>query len=354
MTGPKVAEAMDSGQRQRLATWLAAHGLPLDPDTEIRRLGGGLANINCLISIGGTPFVLRFPPAGPLPPDAHDMVREHRILSRLWQTFPLAPRSLILCRDPDVIGVPFHVLEFRQGVTLAGDDPPHLAGRPDASGPLTDMLIDTLAAIHAVDAHAAGLGDLGRPEGFLARSIEGWVGRGLRLAHDDAELERALREMAAWLDRHLRGSGGVSLLHNDFKLDNILLDPVRLTPTAVLDWDMGTRGDPLFDLATLLSYWSEPGDPDCMYDLAQMPTVRHRFPPRAEVAVRYARRTGLDLAALPAQHVLAVLKLGVVFLQLNDRYRRGEVTDRRYAGFRTLGRELVDFARALAARGGGL
>ncbi|MGI9384745.1 MAG: phosphotransferase family protein, partial [Methyloligellaceae bacterium] len=243
--------------RGPLARHLAAQGFGLDPAFAVRQLKGGLANINYLVRVNGDLAVLRRPPGGELPPGAHDMAREHRILSVLWQALPLAPRSFHFTDDTSVIGVPFQLIEFRQGLVIRGGTLPPLAmdGAEAARG-LATMLVETLAAIHAVDTAAIGLDDLGRPEGFVARAIAGWSKRGAAAAFDDAS-HSLVAEIAAWLGRQDVEEGDATLLHNDFKLDNMILEPETLAPVAVLDWDMGTRGDPRFDLATLLSYWAE-------------------------------------------------------------------------------------------------
>ena len=334
--------------RARLERHLAGQGLALDPGFPIRQLKGGLANINYLLRVDDALAVLRRPPGGELPPGAHDMGREHRILSVLWQVLPVAPRSFYFTDDTAVIGVPFQLIEFRQGLVIRGGTLPPLAmDGAEAARRLSTMLIETLADIHGVDTGAIGLGDLGHPQGFVERAVAGWSRRGQAAAFDAAS--RALvAELSAWLGARTVEAGDATLLHNDFKLDNMILDPETLAPVAVLDWDMGTRGDPRFDLATLLSYWTEPGDPDCMHRLAQMPSAAPGFPSREEAAAAYARLTGRDLGDFRTFRVLTMFKLGVVFLQLYALYRTGRVEDAQYAAFGSLGTELMDVARALA------
>ncbi len=351
--GPSAAVpagvALRGAQESRPQDWgaisrhLAGVGLALDPGMAPRQFAGGLANLNYLLRLAdGGWAVLRRPPDGPLPPGAHDMAREHRILSRLWRALPLAPRSLHLCADAAVAGAPFQILEFRPGIAIRGDSLAPLDESAQTGERLSALMVETLAAIHAVDADAVGLGDLGRPIGFFARTAHGWLTRAARIG--DGAVSPAVRAIARWLEQVREPAGNApTLLHNDFKLDNMLLDPARLTPVAVVDWDMGTRGDPLFDLATLLSYWTEPGDPGCMHRLAQMPTAKAGFASREQVALAYARATGRTLDALKPYRVLTMLKLGVVFHQLHARYRAGETSDARYAPFGVLGDELLDF-----------
>lgn len=333
----------------RVAAHLSEHGMRLDPDFEPRRLSGGLANINYLVSVDGIPVVLRRPPAGELPPGAHDMAREHKILSRLWQAFPLAPRSRHLCEDRSVIGVPFQLIDYRAGIVLRGDTVPAEQVAEDLGERLTNMLVGTLADFHKVDAKDVGLGEFGRPAGFLARGVAGWVKRADGLA-EAGGVSPLVREVGDWLsDRIADVPDRVpTLLHNDFKLNNMILDPADLSPVAVIDWDMGSRGDPAFDLATLLSYWTEPGDPDCMHRMAQSPSGRYPFPDRAAVVDRYAGLTDFDRTGFTAVRVLCLFKLGIVFLQLHQRWREGALGDDSYAAFQPLGIELVEFSRDVA------
>lgn len=345
---PPAGVALRSAAESRVLDWpgigrhLAAHGISLDPTFVPRQFTGGLANLNFLVRVSDGWAVLRRPPDGPLPPGAHDMAREHRILSHLWRELPLAPRSLHLCADASVAGAPFQLMEFRAGIALRGDSLTPFPATAATGADLSHKLVETLAAIHAVDPARIGLSDLGRPAGFFARTAAGWIGRAERVAQ--GALSPAARAVAGWLAAaEVRDATAPTLLHNDFKLDNVLLDPATRAPVAVVDWDMGTRGDPLFDLATLLSYWTEAGDPPCMHELAQMPTARPGFLTRAEAADAYARATGRDLSQLKVYRVLTMLKLGVVFHQLHARHLAGETADPRYAGFGTLAEALFDF-----------
>ncbi|MFG1463337.1 phosphotransferase family protein [Xanthobacter sp. DSM 24535] len=345
---PPPGVALRSRAESRVLDWdavaihLADHSIALDHAFAPRQFAGGLANLNFLVRVDGGWAVLRRPPDGPLPPGAHDMAREHRILSNLWRELPLAPRSLHLCADAGVAGAPFQLLEFRNGIALRGDSLAPLPATAQTGAAVSRLLVETLAAIHAVDPKRVGLDTLGRPAGFFARTAAGWIGRAERVAK--GALSPAASAVAAWLAAaEVADAAAPTLLHNDFKLDNVLLDPTTRAPVAVVDWDMGTRGDPLFDLATLLSYWTEQGDPACMHQLAQMPTAHPGFLTRAEAAQAYARATGRDLGQLKPYRVLTMLKLGVVFQQLHARHLAGETADPRYAGFGQLTEALFDF-----------
>jgi aminoglycoside phosphotransferase (APT) family kinase protein len=357
IVGQKISTPSATGRwpfdPRPLAAFLAGRGRTLDLETPATRFSGGLANLNYRISVDGKPAVLRRAPSGPLPPGAHDMAREHRVLSALSPAFPLAPDSVALCEDPDVLGAPFQILDYREGRTVRGDDLSVLAPGEDLAAALCDLLARPLADLHAVDPDACGLGDLGRPDGFVPRNAARWSARAAELAKGRPESALAA-DIAGWLEKALSGwdRSEVSLLHCDFKLDNMILAPDRLAPVGIVDWDMATRGEPLFDLATLLSYWSEPGDPDCLRGLGQMPTALAGFPSRRDMAQAYARASGRSLDGLDDLYVLCLFKLSVIFLQLNARWKSGALGDDRYARFETLGFDLMthtwDVARGAA------
>ena len=333
----------------RLGAYLASVALPLDPAEPIRQFGTGMANINYRLTAGERRLVLRRPPDGDLPPGAHDMAREHRILSRLWRALPLAPECVHLCEDTGVIGVPFQLIEYRPGLVIKGDDTSHFAGRPEVAARTGRMLVETLCAIHRVDVATVGLDDLGKPEGFIARGIKGWRGRAERLA-PPGETGRLCKEIGTWLgDQSVRERPAV-LLHSDFKLDNLIVDPETLAPLAIVDWDMGTRGDPLFDLATMLSYWVEPGDPASMHDMKQMPTAAPGFQTRNEVVAAYARLTGTAVSDFQVFRVLALYKLAVVLLQLHALWRRGAAKGDDYASMDRVAAGLLQFTHDVAQR----
>lgn len=336
----------------RLAAYLAGQGLTLSLNPPPRQFAGGLANLNYLLVIDDKETVLRRPPTGKLPPGAYDMGREFRILKQLTDGFALAPRGLHLCNDPTILGAPFQIVEFRRGFAVRSTLPAPLTAIPGIGECLADTMIKVLVQLHAVDPAAVGLNDLGRPEGFLERAVAGWTKRALLSAEGrtDSPCHTLIADLSTWLRAHGVPDGKFSLIHNDIKLDNILLDGQTLAPVAVLDWDQCTRGDSLFDLATTLSYYSEAGDPPVMHELKQMPTAAPGFPTRREIAVRYASMTRRDLADFQFYRVLAILKLAVIFQQLHQRYRSGATHDPRYAGFGTLTDGILEFA-LLVARG---
>lgn len=324
-----------------LEHYLARRGIELGPGPP-RQFAGGYGNLNYLIEIDGEPAVLRRPPAGPLPYGGNDMAREYRILSSLWREYPLAPRAMLFCDEASVLGAPFQIIEYRPGMVIRDTLPPDLAGRPEVGMLLSRQLVETLAALHAVDPAQAGLETLGRPAGFLARTVDGWAARSVAVA--DLINPLALSGVVDWLRRRVPADATPSLIHSDFKLDNMILTPKTLAPVAVIDWDMGTRGDPLWDLAVLLSYWVEPKDPACLHRIRQMPTAQPGFWRRNEILAAYLRLSCREVGDFAFYRVLSLLRSAVVFLQLYDRFRRPPGQNMRCAEFDTLGRELIDHA----------
>jgi aminoglycoside phosphotransferase (APT) family kinase protein len=329
-----------------LQAYLVRHGLALDLASEPRQFAGGLGNLNYRLQVNGEPCVLRRPPVGTIPRGANDMAREHRILKDLWQAFPYAPRALHYCADAQVIGAHFLLMEYRAGLVIRGRLPVVPTLDVVERAQLSRRLVDVLVQLHQVDPAVVGLDTLGKPEGMLQRTVEGWQQRALEA--DEGASDRQVERLSAWLGSRIPTPQRATLLHSDYKLDNVIWDPASLAPVAVIDWDMGTRGDPLLDLATLLSYWTQPDDPPVMYQLGQMPTHEAGFLDRAQVMQRYASQTGLDLSDFGFYRVLAGFKLAIVFRQLHAKYRRGDVADERYRAFGDLSAGLLAFAADMA------
>jgi aminoglycoside phosphotransferase (APT) family kinase protein len=330
-----------------LARYLARRGIVLGPG-QPRQFAGGYGNLNYLIEIDGEPAVLRRPPAGPLPYGGNDMAREYRILSSLWRKYPLAPRAMAFCDEASVLGAPFQIIEYRPGMVIRDTLPTGLAGRPEVGVLLSRQLVESLAALHAVDPAQVGLETLGRPAGFLARTVDGWAARSAAAA--DLINPLALSEVVDWLRRRVPADAPPSLIHSDFKLDNMILAPETLAPVAVIDWDMGTRGDPLWDLAVMLSYWVEPEDPACLHRVQQMPTAQPGFLRRNDVVAAYLRLSCRAVGDFTFYRVLSLFRSAVVFLQLYDRFRRSPGQNMRCAEFDKLGRDLIDHAVEITRR----
>jgi aminoglycoside phosphotransferase (APT) family kinase protein len=315
----------------------------------VRQFPSGASNLTYLLEVGSWEGVLRRPPLGPVPPKAHDMGRESSILGKLNASYPLAPMPYFFCDDEGIIGAPFYVMERREGVVIDDSWPEGITPDDGLRAGISRTIIDTLVQLHAVDVEGAGLGSLGRPEGFLERQANAWVSR-----YEEAKTDeiREVGPLTSWLLRDIPESPEPTIIHNDYKLNNLVLDPDDLTTVrAVLDWEMATVGDPLFDLAVSLSYWAEPGDPDDLK--AVMPTVTSEggFMSRAELVELYAQRSGRDLSRMHWYVVFGYFKLAVILQQIFARWKRGQTEDERFGSFGRGVRTLVLHAEDLSRTG---
>lgn len=336
MTGPaavtELAEVRAGEELpwDRLVAYLGSELPELRGDFSVQQFPNGSANLTYLLRFGAQQVVLRRPPFGRIAPGAHDMRREYRVLSRLWRPFPPAPRAMHLCTDPEVIGSDFVIMEYRRGEVLWGRLSPSMAGLPDAARRVGRAVVAALAQLHLLDPADCELADLGRPDGFVARQVEGWHKRWDLVAPPEGH--GLMTEVAEALAAGLPSAPRVSILHNDFKLDNCQFtpgDPDRVN--AVFDWDMATLGDPLIDLGTLLNYWPDPSDTPDDRPITPDGLDRMGLPSRSEVVDQYARATGLDLSAIRWYEAFACFKTAVVVQQLFARWQRGESSDPRMA-----------------------
>ncbi len=290
----------------RLADYL---GMPVT----VEQFRGGHSNLTYLLRLPEGEAVLRRAPMGPLPPKAHDMAREYRLLEFLHPRFPAAPRPLRLCEDPSIIGAVFYLMERRTGFIV----------RQPAALPAVDAqsasraFVDCLAALHTVPVEG-----FGKPDGFLERQVAGWTSRWRLAATDDQpDLDRVMDRLAATIP----ASGPPALVHNDYKLDNVLFTPGLDRVEAVLDWEMATVGDPLADLGLTLCYWNLGGACDAPSGAG--------WSSGAQVAEAYGRITGRDLSRLRWYEALGVFKLAVILQQIYVRWVRGQTRDERFQDF---------------------
>ncbi|MEO8449732.1 MAG: phosphotransferase family protein [Gemmatimonadota bacterium] len=296
---------------------------------EISQFPHGHSNLTYLVRAGGTELVLRRPPFGNQVKTAHDMSREFRVLTALAPVFPPAPRPICLCTDESVLGAPFYLMERRHGIVVRKLVPEGLVLTPPLAERLGRALIATLAELHRLDYRAIGLGELGKPQGYVARQVKGWTDR---YAAAKTEEVPEIESVARWLADHLPPEHEASVIHNDFKFDNLLLDPADSTRiTAVLDWEMATVGDPLMDLGTSLGYWIHDDDPAELQAAALGPTMARGMLRREQVVEAYARASGRSVDHLVFYYAYGLFKLGVVVQQIYARYARGFTTDVRFA-----------------------
>jgi aminoglycoside phosphotransferase (APT) family kinase protein len=322
-------------------------GLP-DGDLEVWQFPSGASNLTYLVKIGAWEGVLRRPPLGPLPPKAHDMGRESNLLKKLHEAFPLAPKPYFFCEDESIVGAPFYVMERREGVIVDASFPEGVEPTDELRRGISRMVVDTFVELHAVDWQKAGLGELGRPEGFLERQVKGWIGR-----YDKAKTEviEEVEPLTEWIARDIPESPPATIVHNDYKLNNLLLNPEDLTEVrAVLDWEMTTIGDPLFDLAVSLSYWVEAGDSQELKEV--LPTVASTpgFMTRREFIDRYAEQSGRDLSNVHWYVVFGYFKLAVILQQIYARWHSGQTKDERFADFDERVRNVILHAYELSRK----
>lgn len=331
---PRAGEELDV---VKLAAFLHER-LPRDTGTlEVAQFPRGYSNLTYLLRLGQRELVLRRPPFGARIKSAHDMGREFRILSGLQGVYAKIPEPLVYCEDESVLGAPFYVMERVTGVILRAQPPPGLALTPELMRRLSETFIDNLVAIHAVDCGAAGLAELGRPEGYVARQVEGWAKRYLNARTDDIT---DMEKLAAWLNEHRPGESGACLIHNDYKYDNLVLDPddpARIL--ATLDWEMSTLGDPLMDLGSALGYWVDEDDPSEWRQQAFGVTTLPGNLNREQLVERYAARSGRNVLDSVFYYAYGLFKIAVIVQQIYARYRQGLTKDERFA-------RLIDVVRA--------
>lgn len=314
----------------------------------VEQFPGGHSNLTYLLRFGDQEFVMRRPPFGPVPPRAHDMAREYRVLEAVHPVYALAPRPFVLCEDTGVIGSVFYVMERRRGLVVRNEEPPGWADRPAARRRASAALVDALADLHAVDTEAHGLAAIGKPAGFVGRQVRGWGERWR--GSQTAELPE-MDALAAWLAERLPPDPPrPTLVHGDFKLDNVMLDALDAgRVVGVFDWEMSAVGDPLVDLGITLGYWvhtSTAGQRDTVASV----THREGWFTRAEILERYGARTGADLTNVAFYEVFAVFKLAAVLQQIFYRYRRGQTDDPRFAALGGRVKWLARIAAALAEK----
>jgi len=297
----------------------------------VEQFPAGSSNLTYLIRIGSGEFVLRRPPFGNTVKTAHDMRREFEVLSKLSAVYQPAPMPILLCDDDSVIGSEFYLMERRRGLIIRGRSPEALQQSPGLQRAVCERFVQNLAALHALDYQAAGLGELGRPEGYCRRQVEGWTKRYLAAkTHEWRELESSI----AWLNENIPAESGASLVHNDYKFDNIMLDAGDLTKiTAVLDWEMVTVGDPLMDLGTTLGYWMSKDSGGAMLNMPFNPRVLMENLSRDELVEMYAAASGRDVSNILFYYVFGTFKIAVIAQQIYARYVKGFTNDVRFASF---------------------
>src|SRR5580658_300780 len=296
---------------------------------KVRQFPAGHSNLTYSLHLGARELVLRRPPFGSKVKSAHDMSREFRVLSKLHAVYSPAPEVLLYCDDDSIIGAPFYVMEPVPGIILRRTVPHGLDFSAKEARRLSESFIDYLVRLHHVDYAAAGLAELGKPDGYLERQVRGWTERyyGSK-TYDYPEVEK----ITVWMQQHLPRTASVSLIHNDYKYDNVVLDVSDITRiVGVLDWEMCTIGDSLTDLGTALAYWVDRTDPEEVQKNRWGPTTEEGSFTRVDIVQHYAQKTSCDVAHIAFYLAFARFKLAVIVQQIYYRYPQGLTKDVRFA-----------------------
>jgi aminoglycoside phosphotransferase (APT) family kinase protein len=309
-----------------------------EDDLVLEQFPGGHSNLTYLVRAGGEEYVLRRAPMGPVPPKAHDMAREYRVLESIHPHFPAAPKVYVLCEDTSVIGSAFFLMERRHGIILRETDKQLYDS--EFTSRVSEAFIDCMIALHSIDIERHHLTALGKPAGFLERQVRGWTERWRGSQTEDIP---DMNRVIAWLAESMPVSGPATIVHNDYKLDNVMLDVAGTARIeAVLDWEMTTIGDPLADLGLTLCYWTL-GSASGRNDSPGWYT-------RDQLVSRYAARTGRDVSRISYYEVLGIFKLAVILQQIYYRYVKGQTHDERFSRFDSRVKDLIVTAAALIDR----
>ena len=327
---------------EKLEAYLRQEIPELSGEMSVAQFHGGHANLTYLIKFGDTELVVRRPPFGKIAPGAHDMKREYRVLSKLYQHFSRAPRAYHLCEDESVIGAKFVVLERRRGVIVRTEVIDCFKQFENIEERLTDAMIKAMADLHLVDYAAADLADLGRPEGFVERQLTGWAKRWeLSKSEENENMDAVLKILHSSIPTSQR----ISIIHNDIKLDNCQFQPENPDEvTSIFDWDMCTLGDPLVDFGTTLSYYPDKSKKQ----FENLPVqLKGDFPSKEFLIEKYQTYTGISLENIHWYEAFANWKGAIVAQQLFKRFQDGATNDPRMAGFGITMKEMAKLAREI-------
>ncbi|UDL96869.1 phosphotransferase family protein [Streptomyces longhuiensis] len=332
-TSHSAVRTEDAFDVERVHSWLAKQvdGLS-EPVPEVVQFTGGASNLTYLLRYTdlGTELILRRPPAGKKATSAHDMAREYRVQEALKPVYPLVPAVRALCQDPSVIGSDFYVMDKVPGLILRGRLPHDMYLPSTAARTLSEAFVDTLTDLHQVDPAATGLADLGKGDGYVRRQVEGWT---RRYAQARTWNTPSFRRVTAWLADHQPDDVATCVIHNDWRLDNLVLDETDLHVTGVLDWEMATLGDPLMDLGSALAYWVQADDHRIAQAIRRQPSHLPGMLTRAEIVERYCDRMGLPADNWPFYETFGLFRLAAIAQQIYYRYHHKQT---RNPAFRNL------------------
>jgi len=333
MSGKELTKPVREGEElneKDLKRFLLRHGLIQDEKSEmlVGQFQNGYSNLTYQLNIEEKEYVLRRPPFS-APKRGHDMGREFKVLDSLHTVFDKIPEVYAYTEDPKILGVPFYIMEKVEGIILTTKEVGERELAPTEFRTISDTWLDTFVELHAVDYKAAGLGSLGRPEGYVARQVTNWGKQYLAAATDNVP---TAKKVMAWMEVHQPNEYSFSLIHNDYKYDNVVFsDPGWNKILAILDWEMCTLGDPLMDLGTSLGYWTSANDTEIMKQGLPSPTVMKGNPSRTEIVQQYALKSGRNIDNLTFYFVFGLFKIAVIAQQIYYRYKHGHTADKRFA-----------------------
>ena len=300
-------------------------------EIEIAQFPAGSSNLTYCVRIGAEEYVLRRPPFGNTVKSAHDMKREFDVLSKLSKVYKPAPQPLIYCADAGVTGSEFYLMQRRKGLIIRGKSPEILESSAELQRKVCESFIENLVELHSLDYKKIGLSDLGKPEGYVKRQVEGWTKRYFNAKTDEhAELETSIE----WINANIPESNGAALVHNDYKFDNVMLNPNDLTEIiTVLDWEMATVGEPLMDLGTTLGYWMSKKSGVELLSMPFNPRILMENISRRQLVEMYSEKSGRDVEHILFYYVFGTFKIAVIAQQIYFRFYKGFTQDRRFAQF---------------------
>jgi len=329
----KAAEVRQGDEIDAAAVsrFLHDHVNGLEGTATITQFKGGASNLTYQLNFGEKQFILRRPPAGTKAKSAHDMQREFTIMQRLQPVYPYVPEMIAFCDDQSLLGSDFYVMEKLNGIIPRANLPKGLELQEEQVRKMCTNVIDKLIELHQVDYAAAGLADIGKGSGYVHRQISGWTDRYTKALTENVP---SCEKVMQWLHDHIREDVTTCVIHNDFRFDNVVLDPSDITRViGVLDWEMATLGDPLMDLGNSLAYWIQADDPAPMQLLRRQPTHLPGMMTRDEVVKYYCGKMNFGDIDFNFYRIYGLFRLAVIAQQIYYRYHHGQTTNPQFAHF---------------------
>jgi len=316
---------------KKIENFVKQHIDGLEGDLNITQFPGGASNLTYALSFDNKELILRRPPFGTIAKSAHDMGREYRVMNQLKPHYPYVPNMIAFCEDDAIIGCDFYLMERLVGIIPRSDLPKELVLDKEQTAQLCSNVVNKLIELHQVDYEAAGLADLGKGEGYITRQIEGWSKRYTNAKTDNVpDFEKVM----SWLHDNMPEQVGTWIIHNDFRFDNVVLNPENPTDVVgVLDWEMATLGDPLMDLGNSLAYWIQADDDPMMQMTRRQPTHLEGMMTRQEVVNYYCDKMGITCDDFTFYRVYGLFRLAGIIQQIYYRYHHGQTKDKRFASF---------------------